>query len=54
MKQAAALNNVVLPGLIPGVTVNTSPDDYRLIKTLRAERFNGSHWMPIPNKLSIQ
>jgi branched-chain amino acid transport system substrate-binding protein len=54
MKQAAALNNVVLPGLIPGVTVNTSPDDYRLIKTLRAERFNGSYWMPIPNKLSIQ
>jgi branched-chain amino acid transport system substrate-binding protein len=54
MKQATSLNNVGLPGLIPGVTVNTSADDYRLIKTLRAERFDGSHWTPISGKLSIQ
>jgi branched-chain amino acid transport system substrate-binding protein len=54
MKQATSLNNVELPGLIPGVTVNTSADDYRLIKTLRAQRFDGSHWAPLAEKLSVQ
>ncbi|WP_334393206.1 ABC transporter substrate-binding protein [Bradyrhizobium sp. AZCC 2262] len=54
MKQATSLNKVELPGLIPGVTVNTSADDYRLIKTLRAQRFDGSHWTPLAEKLSVQ
>ena len=54
MKQATSLNKVDLPGLIPGVTVNTSADDYRLIKTLRAQRFDGSHWAPLSEKWSVQ
>jgi branched-chain amino acid transport system substrate-binding protein len=45
---------VDLPGLIPGVTVNTSAEDYRLIKTLRAQRFDGSHWAPLSEKWSVQ
>jgi branched-chain amino acid transport system substrate-binding protein len=47
MKSATALNNVTLPGLIPGITVNTTPDDYRLIKSLRPQRFDGERWVPI-------
>jgi branched-chain amino acid transport system substrate-binding protein len=47
MKSATALKNVTLPGLIPGITVNTTPDDYRLIKSLRPQRFDGEHWVPI-------
>jgi hypothetical protein len=54
MKQATSLNRLELPGLIPGITVNTSADDYRLIKTLRAERFDGTHWTPLSEKLSLQ
>jgi branched-chain amino acid transport system substrate-binding protein len=30
-----------LPGLIPGMTANTNPDDYRLIKI---RRFDGERW----------
>jgi hypothetical protein len=47
MKHATALNDVSLPGLIPGITVNTTPDDYRLIKSLRAQRFDGERWISI-------
>lgn len=47
MKFATTLNNVTLPGLIPGITVNSAPDDYRLIKSLRPQRFNGERWVPI-------
>jgi ABC-type branched-subunit amino acid transport system substrate-binding protein len=46
MKQTANLQNVKLPGLIPGITVNTSPSDYRFIKQLRLQRFDGTRWMP--------
>jgi branched-chain amino acid transport system substrate-binding protein len=54
MKHATSLNDVELPGLIPNVRVNTSADDYRLIKTLRAQRFDGTHWVPLPEKLSVE
>ncbi len=47
MKFATTLNNVTLPGLIPGITVNSTPDDYRLIKSLRPQRFDGERWVPI-------
>jgi ABC-type branched-subunit amino acid transport system substrate-binding protein len=47
MKHATALRNVTLPGLIPGITVNTTPGDYRLIKGLRPQRFDGERWVPI-------
>src|SRR6201987_536795 len=44
MKQDTSLKNVTLPGLIPGITVSTAPDDYRLIKSLRPQRFDGARW----------
>ncbi|MGY3617168.1 ABC transporter substrate-binding protein [Bradyrhizobium sp. USDA 10063] len=47
LKHATALKNVTLPGLIPGITVNTTPDDYRLIKSLRPQRFDGERWVPL-------
>ena len=34
MRQAASLKNINLPLLLPGIKVNTAPDDYRLIKTV--------------------
>ena len=46
MKHATALKNVTLPGLIPGITVSSTPDDYRLIKALRSQRFDGERWVP--------
>jgi branched-chain amino acid transport system substrate-binding protein len=54
MKFATALNNVTLPGLIPGITVNTSSDDYRLIKSLRPQRFDGERWVPISDAIEAR
>jgi len=54
MKHATSLKGVVLPGLIPGITVNTSPDDYRLIKSLRPERFDGVRWVPISGTIDVE
>jgi len=53
MKQATSLKDVKLPGLIPGITVNTSRDDYRLIKSLRPQRFDGTTWVPISETITI-
>ncbi|WP_407176364.1 ABC transporter substrate-binding protein [Bradyrhizobium sp. STM 3562] len=54
MKQATALKNVALPGLIPGITVNISPDDYRLITSLRPQRFDGERWVPMSGTIGAQ
>ena len=48
IKHATALKNPALPGLIPGITVNTTPDDYRLIRSLRPQRFDGERWVRCP------
>lgn len=45
LKQATNLHNVVLPMLIPGITINTSPMDYRSIKQLQFEYFDGQNFV---------
>jgi branched-chain amino acid transport system substrate-binding protein len=54
MKQATTLKDVALPGLIPGIAVNTAPDDYRLIKSLRPQRFDGDRWVPISDTIEVR
>ncbi len=44
MRQAANLHGVVLPLLRPGITLNTSPDNYAPIKEAYLMRFDGSVW----------
>jgi branched-chain amino acid transport system substrate-binding protein len=44
MRQAANLRNLALPLLLPGITINTSPDDYRPVKQMQPIRFNGRNW----------
>lgn len=45
LRQATTLQDVALPGLIPGITVSTSPQDYRIIRQLRLQRFDGTRWV---------
>jgi branched-chain amino acid transport system substrate-binding protein len=54
MKHATSMKEVRLPGLISGITVNTSRDDYRLIKSLRPQRFDGTRWVPISDVIAIK
>jgi branched-chain amino acid transport system substrate-binding protein len=44
MKQAASLKDFRLGLLLPGSLINTSPTDYRVIKYMKLQRFNGKSW----------
>ncbi len=44
MKQAANLKNVEIATLLPGIKVNTSPENYYPIRQLQMASFNGSSW----------
>jgi branched-chain amino acid transport system substrate-binding protein len=44
MRQAASLRNVELPMLLPGIVVNTAPDDFAPVKQMQMTRFSGDHW----------
>ena len=44
MKQAANLKNFTSDMLLPGISINTSPDDYYPIEQMQLMRFNGEAW----------
>jgi ABC-type branched-subunit amino acid transport system substrate-binding protein len=44
MKHATSLKNVQLDLSLPGILVNTTPDDYRVNKQLQMMKFNGERW----------
>jgi ABC-type branched-subunit amino acid transport system substrate-binding protein len=44
MKQAASLKDVHTDLMLPGIMVNTSPDDYFPIEQMQLMRFNGQAW----------
>ncbi|WP_454643789.1 ABC transporter substrate-binding protein [Bradyrhizobium liaoningense] len=45
MKQATSLQDVTLDMSLPGITINTSPTDYRVNRQLQMIRFNGERWV---------
>jgi branched-chain amino acid transport system substrate-binding protein len=47
MHQAANLKNVELPLLLPGVRVNTSLDDYRVIRAMQLTQFDGEKFVNV-------
>jgi ABC-type uncharacterized transport system ATPase subunit len=44
LRQAANLKDVQLTLLLPGIRINTSPDDYRVIRKFQFQRFDGKKW----------
>ena len=40
MKQAASLHKLRVPGLLPGITINTSPTDFAPIEQMQLSRFS--------------
>ncbi len=44
MRQATALHGFTNPTLLPGITVNTSPTNYRPIRQMQLQRWTGSNW----------
>jgi branched-chain amino acid transport system substrate-binding protein len=45
MRQATNLKGVTAGMLLPGITMATTPTDYRPIKQMQLERFDGSKWV---------
>ena len=52
MRQAANLHNIQLPMLIPGITLNSGPTDFQLIKQAQMRRFDGERYVPFGSVLS--
>jgi branched-chain amino acid transport system substrate-binding protein len=46
MRQAANLKNLEVPGLLPGVRINTSASDFYPIEQVQLGRFDGKRWVP--------
>jgi ABC-type branched-subunit amino acid transport system substrate-binding protein len=46
LRQALAIKDLELPMLLPGIRINTSPDNYYPIRQMQLFRFNGEHWEP--------
>ncbi|WP_454620930.1 ABC transporter substrate-binding protein [Bradyrhizobium cenepequi] len=46
---SAASVNFRVPMLLPGITLETSKADYRLIKKVRLMKFEGKRWMLLPD-----
>ncbi len=44
MRQAANLRDLELPMLLPGIKVNTSPDNFYPIRQMQLATFNGESW----------
>lgn len=44
MRQAAALDGVAIPMLLPGIRLNTSPTDFAPIGQMQLMRFDGKGW----------
>jgi branched-chain amino acid transport system substrate-binding protein len=44
MNQAARIYNLALPMLLPGITLSTSGDDFRPIKQMQLQKFDGATW----------
>jgi branched-chain amino acid transport system substrate-binding protein len=45
MKKATNLDGLHLPMLLPGVSLRSSPDDFRLYRQFQLQRFDGMRWV---------
>jgi branched-chain amino acid transport system substrate-binding protein len=46
MRQANSIKDLELPLLLPGIRLNTSPDDHHPIEQLQLVKFDGKGWQP--------
>lgn len=53
MRQATNIKSLKLPLMLPGMTLNSSPTDYLLIKQGQLAKFTGTQWQSFGDLLSI-
>ena len=54
MKQAASMHDLVVPILLPGIKINTSPTDFYPIQSVQLARFDGETWKLFGEVLSSE
>jgi branched-chain amino acid transport system substrate-binding protein len=47
LKQVTSLKDFKAPMLLPGITMNISPDNYNLYRKIQLMRFDGKRWVPV-------
>ncbi len=52
IRQATSLKGARIPMLLPGITLNTSADDYNAFKALRIQKFDGANWTLVGEAIS--
>ncbi|MGX4771283.1 ABC transporter substrate-binding protein [Bradyrhizobium guangdongense] len=52
MRQASNLKDVALDLTLPGISVTTTPTDYRVIKQFQMVQFDGLHWQKLGDIVS--
>jgi branched-chain amino acid transport system substrate-binding protein len=54
MKQASNLKKVQLSLLLPGITADTTPNDYALFQRLQLARFDGKAWVAFGEPIDVK
>ena len=54
MKQAANLQDVRVPMLLPGINISTSPSDFYPIESMQLSKFNGKNWELFGDIISVE
>jgi branched-chain amino acid transport system substrate-binding protein len=52
LRRATSISDLVLPMLLPGIKVETAPDDYLPYQTMRLQRFDGRSWQLFGDPIS--
>ena len=52
LDRVSHMEEMAVPMLIPGITLNTTPTDYNAIKQMRLKRFDGTRWVPLGGIIS--
>jgi len=53
MRQAAGMEDVEVPMLLPGIKLNTSPVDFYPVEQGQSARFDGTKWAPFGKLISV-
>ena len=54
MRQAASMRDLEVPMVLPGIRINTSPDDFYPVQQLKLMRFDGEKWALFGEVIAVE
>jgi branched-chain amino acid transport system substrate-binding protein len=52
LRIATHLDDLQIPLLLPGITINTTPTNYSMINKFRVQQFKAGRWVPLGELVS--